>query len=82
MPGAMGSVPLSWQELLAWAGATETQMTPGDLENVRELSAVFVNAAAEYRGETAPAPFGAEPKSAEDINAQIHKAFAALMERK
>lgn len=78
----MGSVPLTWQELRAWCELTEARLSPGDLEDVRELSAVFVSAAAEYSGKTEPAPYGTKPKAAEDVQAQIHKAFAVLMDRK
>lgn len=82
MPGAMGSIPLSWQELRAWADMTEARMSPGDMEALRDLSSVFVAAAAEFTGKVVPAPYGFAAKAPEDVQAQIHRAMGMLMERK
>lgn len=78
----MGSVPLTWHEIRAWAEITETRLSPGDMEALRELSEVFVAAAAEFTGKVAPAPYGAAPRAAEDVQARIHRAMGMLMKRK
>lgn len=53
----MGDVPLSWQGIAAWARLTETHLSPGDLEDLREMSAEYVAGCHEYRGKKVPAPY-------------------------
>lgn len=54
----MGDVPLSWQGIAAWARLTETQLSPGDFEALREMSAEYVSACEDYRHNSKPAPYG------------------------
>ena len=43
MAGAMGEVPLSSQELTAWADGNDIQLTPWEFSSILEASAAYAS---------------------------------------
>jgi hypothetical protein len=57
MPGAMGNVPLSELEILAWQINRRRMLQPWEISFVRRLSAAFLSMHAEAEDRDCPAPY-------------------------
>jgi hypothetical protein len=75
-PGAMGLVPLSWQDILAWKQATGSALSPWELEIMRYLSQSFASEAHRAKDPTAPPPHltTIRPRAVADLKAAMRSA--------
>lgn len=58
MSGAMGPVPITWQELDAWQRQTGMRLQPWEARAVISLSRAYAGEAVAAREDDAPAPYG------------------------
>lgn len=56
----MGSVPLSWTEIVAWQQATSVTLAPWEARLIRRLSAAYLAESRAAESETCPPPWRRE----------------------
>lgn len=78
-PGGMADAPLSWVAIRAWSELTETPLSPGDYEALRDLSGEWVQACEEYRHHLVPPPWGHVRTKPEALGNQIKGLFRGLI---
>ncbi|WP_283177861.1 hypothetical protein [Gemmobacter sp. 24YEA27] len=76
----VGPVSLSWQTISAWADLAGYQLSPGDLEDLRAMSAEFAAGVTDYREVVVPPPYGERRQSQDQMVALIGLGIGALTE--
>lgn len=75
----MGLVPVSWQEIQAWAGLTG-EADPWTCQTLRHLSRAYVDEYYASRAPTRPAPL-AHALDPEQVNASVSHQLRQMMQR-
>jgi len=57
LTGGMGPVPLTAQEITAWATGTMADLGPRDFQDVLDVSRAFVGSVGEYQGRMVDPPW-------------------------
>lgn len=77
---AFGEQPLSWQNLHFWRRETESDLEPGELEAVVDMSYTYLVAADEYREKLIPAPYMQTGYAErQKVDTQLRRALDALV---
>lgn len=74
--GAMGMVPIDWQDIAAWAQVTAWPIEPQDAEDMHAMSQAYVSALNRHDEKPDPAPYVAENRDPAPV-ADIRAAFRA-----
>ena len=70
MAGAMGEIPLSSQELTAWADGNDIQLTPWEFASILEASAAYASEKYAAKDISRPSP------TAPELDEEKRKAIA------
>ena len=73
--GAMGVVPLSWQEIAAWATVSGAVIDAWERTALRKMSVAYVDGLHEGAKPNSAAPYVDEEAQAARVDAKIKKAF-------
>ena len=74
--GAMGMVPIDWQDIAAWSQMTAWQISPGDAEDLHTMSREYVAALNRHDEHPDPAPYLARSRDPAPVS-DIRAAFRA-----
>lgn len=77
--GAMGPVPIGWQDMAAWERLTGNELDPWEARTIRRLSQAYVAQAYEAENLNCPEPRLAEEKQAEARREKVTQQFSAMI---